>query len=210
MRAQDQQILQSWFSPAYPVGGFSYSHGLEAAVVAGDVSDTASLLAWLDAVVRHGAARSDAILLAHTYAHGPLETADLASALATSRERHLETWDQGRAFARVTRDVHHIDVADAPFPVAVGVAARALKLPLEDTVRHYLHAMMANLVSAAVRFVPLGQTDGQRALAGLFPQIAETATRACGAGLEDLGSMVPGADLAAMEHETLSPRIFRT
>lgn len=203
-----QAILQAWFSPSYPVGAFSYSHGLEAAIAAGDVTDVETLSEWLTAVLREGGGRNDAILLAQRYRGA--EVTELASALAPSSERHLETWAQGRAFAAVTREVYGIALEDAPYPVAVGAAAAALDLPLEEVLRYYLHAMLGNLVSAAVRFMPLGQTDGQRVLAGLFGQIAATAEEAHSARLEDLGAMVPGADLAAMEHETLTTRIFRT
>ncbi len=106
------QILAAWFSPGYPVGAYSYSHGLEWAVEAGDVRDPARRSPrWVADVVAHGAGRSDAILLAHAMASddaGPL--AELAEALAPSAERHLETMAQGAAFARTTAAAYGIAV----------------------------------------------------------------------------------------------------
>jgi urease accessory protein len=95
-------------------------------------------------------------------------------------------------------------------PVAVGEAAAGLDLPAEDVVAVYLHAFVANLVAAATRFAPLGQTEGQRLLAGLHPIIAQMAGWAVSAGLEDIATAAFGADLAAMRHEDLDVRIFKT
>lgn len=208
MSAAAEQILQAWFSPSYPIGAFAYSHGLEQEVSAGRIVDADTLTDWLAAALRYGAGRNDAILLAQAW-QGE-DVAGLAAALAPSAERHLETMAQGRAFAKVTQQVYAVTVPDAAYPVAVGCAAAALDLPLQACLRYYLHGMTSNLISAAVRFVPLGQTDGQRALVALFPVIVDVATASFEADLDDLGSMVPGADLAAMEHEVLPVRIFRT
>ncbi len=205
------QILAAWFSPGYPVGAYSYSHGLEWAVEAGDVTDPASLAAWIADVVAHGAGRSDAILLAHamlTDDPGPL--AELAEALAPSSERHLETMAQGAAFARTTTAAYGIDVPPMAYPVAVGHAARRLGLPADATVTLALQAFAANLVSAGVRLVPVGQTDGQRILAGLLPLVARVADAARTAPLAALGGLAQRSDLAAMRHETQYTRLYRS
>lgn len=208
MNARAEQILQAWFSQSYPIGAFAYSHGLEQEIATGRVVDADTLIGWLAAVLRFGTGRNDAIFLAQAWRGEDVSA--LAEVLAPSSERHLEAMAQGRAFAKVTREVYAVTVPDAPFPVAVGRAAAALDLPLEACMRHYLHGMTNNLISAAVRFVPLGQTEGQRVLTALFPTILDVATAAADADLEDLGGMVPGADVAAIEHEVLSVRIFRT
>lgn len=206
--------LNAWFSPSYPVGAFAYSHGLEAVVAAGDVTCADDLYDWLSDCLWHGAGRNDAIFLAQAYRAGDraalTELADLAVALAASAERHLETTAQGAAFAKVTAAVWGGDPAGLPYPVAVGAAARAEGIPLDLTLSLYLHAFAANIIAAGVRFIPLGQTEGQQVLARLFPAFDAIAAEAAEATLDDLGSATFRADLAAMQHETLKTRIFRT
>lgn len=206
--------LNAWFSPSYPVGAFSYSHGLEAVVSDGDVGSADDLYQWLSDCLWFGAGRNDAILLAHAYRAGDRaalsELAELAVALAASPERQLETTAQGAAFAKVTQNVWGGDLADLPYPVAVGAAARAEGIPLDMTLSLYLHAFAANIIAAGVRFIPLGQTDGQQVLARLFPAFDAIAAEAAEATLDDLGSATFRADLASMQHETLKTRIFRS
>lgn len=206
--------LNAWFSPSYPVGAFSYSHGLEAVVSAGDVASAEQLYEWLSDCLWHGAGRNDAIFLAHAYRADDRaalsELAELAEALAPSAERQLETTAQGAAFAKVTENVWGGDLADLPYPVAVGAAARAEGIPLDLTLPLYLHAFAANIIAAGVRFIPLGQTDGQQVLARLFPAFDAIAAEAAEATLDDLGSATFRADLASMQHETLKTRIFRS
>lgn len=211
--ADAAHTLLAWFSPGYPVGAYSHSHGLEREIDAGRVRDADDLRRWLTLVLRQGAGRNDAILLAcASHADGGTldDLSELARALCGSAERLRETADQGRAFAAVTAAAYGSDPAPRPYPVAVGAAAGALCLPLSDTLRHYLHGFAANLISAAVRFMPLGQTEGQLVLRSLFAVIDAVAAEAETADLESLGSAVPGADLAAMEHETMQVRIFRS
>jgi urease accessory protein len=205
------QILAAWFSPGYPVGAYSYSHGLEWAVEAGAVHDGASLRAWIADLLAHGAGRSDAILLARTMeADDPAPLAELAEALAASSERHLETMAQGAAFARTTAAAWGIEVPPVAYPVAVGCAARRLALPSGPTVTLFVQAFAANIVSAGVRLIPLGQTDGQRITAALLPLAARVADAALAAPLEAVGGSTVGADLAAMLHETQYTRLYRS
>jgi urease accessory protein len=207
-------VLAAWFSPGYPVGAFAYSHGLEWAIGAGDVRDRATLVDWVATVLAHGAARSDAILLAAAF-RDPEDAAvaALATALQPSAERRRETLAQGAAFAAVTAaawPAPGLSPEPAPYPVAVGRAARAHGLPLGPTLAFFLQAFAAALVSAAVRLVPLGHTDGQRALAALVPLCAAVAAEAEAAGLDDLGGCALRSDLASLRHETQEPRLFRS
>jgi urease accessory protein len=209
--------LMTWLSPAYPVGAFSYSHGLEQAVEAGRIHDRATLSDWIEDCLRHGAGRSDAILAAHAWRSedesGRAELAELAMALQPARERLLESQAQGAAFQLVTSAVWPagpIDAAPLPYPVAIGIAARAHDVALDDLLEAWLWAFAANLVSAGVRLVPLGQTDGQRVQAALMPVVIDVAREAATRGLDDIGGCAFLADIAAMRHETQHVRLFRS
>ena len=207
----DLLTLTQWLSPAYPVGAFTYSHGLETAIAEGDITDAETARNWIADCLRHGAARNDAILLTHAYAaDDPTDIADLARALATSRERLMETEDQGRAFARTTAAVWGLTLPTIPYPVAVGRAAGLKNLPLNDTLTLYLHAFTANLVSAGVRLVPLGQTEGQAITHALQTTIADIATEAESASLDDIGACAIRSDLSSMKHETQTTRLFKS
>ncbi len=211
---QDRALLTlvQWLSPAFPVGGYAYSHGLEWAIRAGAVRDAAGLQGWLADVIAQGSGRSDALLLALSLAPGA-DHAGLAAharALAPAKERLVETMDQGRAFTLATNALLGQDHAPAPLPVAVGRAAAGLGLPVERVLALYLHGFASGLVQGAVRFVPLGQTEGQQVLAALHPVIGRIARWAAVAGLDDLGSAGFGSDMAAMAHEAMEVRIFRS
>ena len=218
--------LMTWLSPAFPVGAFSYSSGIEWAVEAGDVVDAASLRHWLVSILEDGAGLCDSIFLAQTHRaassgdHTRLaDIAELASAFVTSRERHLETTAQGRAFIEIARAAWSSPPFDRliaacgttiVYPVAVGLVSAAHEIPLAPTIHAFLHAVTSNWISAGARLVPLGQTDSQRMLAELEPVVAMTARRATAASLDDLGSATFRADLAGMRHETQYTRLFRS
>jgi urease accessory protein len=203
--------LSQWLSPAFPLGAFSWSHGLETAIARNEVRDAATLEAWLGAVLTLGAGRTDATLLAHALAGAdPAMLTDIARALAPSAERAAETEGQGAALARTVSALTGRDIPPAPLPVALGVAARPLGLPAETVVALYLQGFAGALVSAAIRAVPLGQTAGQGVLARLHPAILAEAQAAPGRSLAQVGTAVFGADLAAMEHETQEVRLFQS
>jgi urease accessory protein len=206
--------LLAWLSPAFPTGGFAYSHGLEWAVEAGDITDADTLRAWLTDVVTHGTARSDAILLRHGYrnASDPFalrEIATLALAATPSRERRDEALNQGRAFGLAVAPWTDVP-DDLPYAVAIGVAAARENIPEDDTAIAYVQAFATNLISAAVRLVPLGQTTGLRVLAALQPVILTVANETKAAMLDDLGGCAFRSDLAAIRHETQYTRLFRS
>lgn len=219
-----QLPLLVWLSPAFPVGAFAYSHGLEWAFEAGDVTDAASLQGWLEDLLDHGSVRNDAILFAEAYrsADDPAllaEVAELALALASSAERRLETVTQGDAFAAAIAKTWPCAAIDRlraawpdslAYPVAVGVAAAGHSVPLEDALEAFGLGFVANLVSASVRLGIVGQTDGQRVTAALIPAIRSLAAFAHGATLDDLGGAAFRSDLASLRHETQYTRLFRS
>jgi urease accessory protein len=218
--------LMVWLSPAFPVGAFAYSHGLEWAHEAGDLTDAASLEDWLGSLLAFGSARNDAILFAAAHrAAGAgdgarlAEIAALALALATSPERRLETTTQGDAFVGailrswpcpaifLLKEVWSEPVA---YPVAVAVAAAGHDIPLEPALEAFGLGFVSSLVSAAVRLGIVGQTDGQRVTAALVPQVRRLAASAMEASLDDLGGCAFRSDLAALRHETQYTRLFRS
>jgi len=207
----DRLRLVQWLSPAFPIGAFAWSQGLETAIVDGDVTDAASLHSWIAAVLTHGTGRADAILLAQARATDDLSALqDLALALAPCAERAAETMEQGTAFARTIAALTGEETASLAYPLAVGRATRALQVTTEEVLTLWLQGLAATLVSVGVRFIPLGQTDGQRVLAGLTDRIVALAAELEKAPLSALSSSTPRADLAAMRHETLQTRIYRS
>jgi urease accessory protein len=218
--------LMTWLSPAFPVGAFSYSSGIEWAVEAGDIVDAASLKQWLAAMLADGPGFCDGVFLAHAHRaasrrddSGLRDVAELAAAFVPSRERQLETSAQGRAFIDIARSAWNCDgleamIADCDgmmvYPVAVGLVSAAHAIPLAPTMHGFFHALTSNWISAGARLVPLGQTDSQRVLAQLEPVVVATAQRALQATLDDLGSAAFRADLAGMRHETQYTRLFRS
>ena len=218
--------LMTWLSPSFPVGAFSYSSGIEWAVESGDIADAASLSDWLAAMLAEGSGFCDGVFLAQAHRAAStredevLQTiAELAAAFVPSRERHLETSAQGRAFVEAARAAWSGERLEQMFalcgdvivyPVAVGMVSAAHCIPLAPTMHAFLHALTSNWISAGARLVPLGQTDSQRVLALLEPVVAATARRALDASIDDLGSATFRADLASMRHESQYTRLFRS
>lgn len=216
------QKLLTWLSPAFPVGTFAWSAGLESAIADRTVSDSAALQNWLEGILAHGGIRTDAILLAHAWRveEGDItpatlaDLADLALALTPAHERHAETNITGDSFAAAAKawpsDIYSKLPQPCPYPIAIGAIARAHGVALEDTLLAFLTAAVHGQISVAVRLVPLGQTDGLRVMAALEPQVAALAGAAATAALADLGAIAYATDIAQMQHETLEPRIFRS
>ncbi|WP_249780482.1 urease accessory protein UreF [Bradyrhizobium sp. dw_411] len=218
--------LMTWLSPSFPVGAFSYSSGIEWAVEAGDIVDAAPLRDWLASMLADGSGFCDGIFLAQAHraassgdTSGLRDIAELAAAFVPSRERHLETSAQGRAFIDIIRAAWNCDGLDQlvsacdgaiVYPVAVGLVSAAHAIPLAPTMHAFLHSLVSNWISAGARLVPLGQTDCQRVLAQLEPIVVSTGKRALEASLDDLGSATFRADLASMRHETQYTRLFRS
>lgn len=220
--------LLAWLSPSYPIGAFSYSHGLETAIEEGFVGNAATLTAWLSDIIQDGAGRNDAIFLRAAYEasvdgddNALIATADLAAAFQPCAELLLETTAQGHAFLNTTvaawptvalNRLRQVQPGRLALPVVAGVAAAGHGIALAPTLHGYLHAFAANLVSAGIRLVPLGQTDGQRTIAALEPVIAQTADAilAFETPLDHLYSNTFLNDWCSMRHETQYTRLFRS
>ena len=215
--------LQSWLSPAFPIGAFSYSHGLEPLIDQGRVTDRAGLVAWLETVLKQGSARVDARHFVASHRAAP--DADAAVALNAEARAWLPTAElaqeselQGGAFLNTVLAAWPTDAIEAfaaglddrpTLPVAAGFVAGAHNVSLELAAALFLQAFAANVISAGVRLIPLGQTDGQLATAALEPVIAKAAAEAI-ATPDDLWTATPAHETASMSHETQYARIFRS
>lgn len=203
--------LAQYLSPAFPTGSFAWSQGLEWAMDQGAVT-RATLPSWLEDWLSHGAGWSDAVLVALALRPGAdhLALDELARAACMTSQRLAETVEQGTAFANNIAALTGVVPAAAALPVAFGKACLGLPLPAPEIIAAFLQAQLAAQISAAVRFVPLGPLEGQRMLAALQPPLLDIAARAATATEADLHSATWGADLAAMFHETMPARIFRS
>ena len=202
--------LMTWLSPAFPVGAFSYSHGLETVIRDGAVSDADTLSAWISGLIEHGSGWADAVLFKAAWeapdAAALAEIAELAAAMTPSLERRRETLGQGEAFLIAARAWGSPPLTGLiAYPVAVTADA---KISLDIALAAWLHGFAANLVSVAVRAVPLGQTRGVAVIADLEPVVLAATARAAASTLDDLGSAALLSDIAAMRHETLGGRLF--
>jgi urease accessory protein len=226
MNSGELYRLMTWLSPAYPVGSFCYSHGLEWLVENGTVCAVDSLVRWVNDILLLGSGRNDAILLAHAYnavlqanSAALWDAADHAGAIASGAERYRESNTQGRAFAEITMATWGSAslsefCASYPravaFPVAVGIAAADHQIALSPILHAYIHAFTANLVSAAVRLIPLGHTDGQRALMQSESAVAAAVAQGENGDLSQLSNAAILSDMASMLHETQNARLFRS
>jgi len=217
--------LLTWLSPGYPLGAFSYSHGTEYAVEARLVGDAGTLRRFVATVLGAGAGRSDAALFAAAWraaadgdAAGLDEIAMLATAWRGTAETALESEAQGAAFLATTRAAWPHPLLDAlasrrrsiALPVAVAVAAAAHGIPLEAALLAYLHGVAANLVSAGMRLIPLGQSDGQRVIAALEDDVAAACRDGLAMPLDEVGTAAPLVEWCSMRHETQYTRLFRS
>ena len=215
--------LLAWLSPAYPIGAFSYSHGIETAVEEGFIKDRAGLVSWLETLLRDGTGRVDGALFAAGWRAAAAKDwpaldaiAERAAAWRGTSEMALEASQQGASFLSITRTAWpHPDFSNVrdelALPVAVALAAAVHGIALESALAAYLHAFTANLISAALRTVPLGQSDGQLALAALEGAVRRAAEAAVAVGdLDEVGTATPLLDWCSLRHETQYTRLFRS
>jgi urease accessory protein len=221
--------LQSWLSPAFPTGSYSYSHGLEWAVEAGHIDDRKSLVDWLDADLCYGSGRNEAIFFSEAARCAMdddraklFEIAELAAVFRGTSEFALESSQQAAACLATLRRVWPDSVLDwlseilcerhvqPALAVVLGVRSARQGIPASLTLPAFLQSYISNLVTAGVRLIPLGQTDGQLAIAELEEAVLAASAQAKNATIDDLGSAAFMVDLASMAHETQYTRLFRS
>src|SRR5215467_14284065 len=221
--------LLTWLSPTFPIGAYSYSHGLEWGVDAGHVHDRISLVDWLEADLCYGSGRNEAIFFAEAWRSGIksdrtklFDIAELAAAFRGTSEFALESAQQATSCLSTLRQVWPDRVLDwlsetllerrvqASLAVVLGIASARQEISVELAVPAVLQSYIANLVSAGVRLIPLGQTDGQLAIAALEQAVQHASTRAETSEICELGSAAFMVELASVAHETQYTRIFRS
>ena len=213
---EPKQLLQllAFMSPAFPVGGFAYSHGLERAIDDGTVTSAGEVQEWIESLLVHGSGWNDAVLFAEAYDADEatrMEIDELALALVASRERALETSDLGQSFAKAVATMSASEAMNfQTYPVAVAATCQKACIDKRSGLLAYLQAFSNNLIAVAVRLIPLGQTKGLEVMRDLMPVISTTAERALVASLDDLGSSTLLSDIASMKHETQYSRVFRS
>ena len=209
--------LMTLFSPVFPVGGFAYSHGLEQAVHENFITNAEDLFDWLDALANHGSLHNDAVFIAEAWRSTDQEKSiialvEIANANAASKERLMEIDLQGAAFCKAITEmgVSNKIYKTLPYPIAVGVLGYRLEIKLPSLLTAYLHAFISNLVQAAIRLVPLGQSDGVKTMARMEERVLSLVMQSDKLTLDNLGSCCLLSDIMAMRHETLYSRIFRS
>ena len=203
--------VMQWLSPAFPIGGFAYSHGLEWAINKGYVSNREELQKWVSDLLEYGSLKNDAILIKLVLqGSDPKEINELAMALCPASERLSETQLQGGAFCKIMREVWSLEIDELTLPIALALAAKNENIDQNLVVPAYLHSFCSNLISVAMRLIPIGQTDGQKTLRELSPLISDSVRAVAKSDKDDLGSACFLSDVSAMQHEYLQPRVFKT
>jgi urease accessory protein len=209
-----QLMLLALMSPAFPTGGFAYSHGLERAIDDGVVKTADDVYHWIEALLKQGSGWNDAVIFAcahHANENELLCLDALALALAASKERAMETTDLGQSFAKAAATLSSGSLSHyKTYPLVVAAACRNAGIPLDQSLSGFMQAFSNNLITVAVRLVPLGQTQGLDVMRQLMLVIIETCGRAARATVDDLGSSTLLSDIASMQHETQYSRVFRT
>jgi len=206
----DPRLLQL-ASPTLPVGAYSYSGGLEAAVEAGIVKDAASAQQWIGDVLEFSLSRMEApILLRMMKDIGKWNEVFLAS--RETAELRAETAQMGFSLNKLLPElgVERLALEEVSFPAAFAHAASTWNIEPRDALTAYLWSWTENQVMAAIKAVPLGQTDGQRILLYLGRRIEETARQASAISDDDLGNFAPGLAVLSSRHEAQYSRLFRS
>ena len=213
--------LMTLFSPSFPIGGFAWSHGLESAIREGQIRNAETVRDWIAFILEQGSGWTDAILFGEAWHASASSDAmrlhdanALALALPGAAERRLESEHLGEAFCRASLpwrgEMMALGEGAIAYAIAAGWLAAKLDLPLQAALVGFLNGFASNLVQAAIRLVPLGQGDAVQILHDLAERVAATAAEASEASLDDLGSAALISDIAAMRHETIQPRLFRS
>ena len=226
MQAQSMLHLLQLVSPSLPIGAYSYSQGLEAALENGTVSDAASARIWIAATLHQVVARFEAPIfwrLMQAFAARDAQAVgdwnERFIAARDTAEFRAETIQMGYSLGKL---VTELDIGDAgllallqaqaelPLPTALAYAAVALQVPAPEALLGMLFSWAENQVLVCVKSVPLGQVAGQRLLLSLQPELAQAAELAQTLGDDELSNWSPGLSLLSMQHEVQYSRLYRS
>ena len=203
------QILQTWFSPSFPIGSFSYSHGLEAMINDNLIKSKEDILEYLKCILKYGSGKNDIILI--KYAYQGEEINDLALSLCPTKERKIESIEMGNAFRKVLEDSWNYKIQEnTAYPVSVGKAAKYFKIPLNLTIISYLQSFAFNLINVCIKHIPIGQKVGQDCIIQTYDLIRELEKDSENLNLEDLGGICFNSDIYSIKHENLKTRVYKT
>ena len=203
------QILQTWFSPLFPIGGYSFSHGLESMINENLIKSKNDILDYLDCLIKYGSFKNDSILIKYSYSGEELN--DLALSLCASKERRIETIEMGNSFRKVLKDSWGYNIKEnTAYPIIVGKAAKHFKLPLDLTLISYLQAVASNLINVCIKHIPIGQKIGQDCTIKVFKLIRDMQHQNEKYSLNDLGGICFNSDIHSIRHESIKTRIYKT
>ena len=213
-------------SPALPVGAYSYSQGLEAAVEAQVVTDSKSAGRWIGDALTLSLAKFEAPAWCRLYSAWQASDFDevrrlngLFGATRETAELRAETLQMGYSLRRLCVELGEFDAGviaelqrmeEIVFPAAFTFVATRWEIPERDALVAYLWSWLENQVMAALKAVPLGQTDGQRLLLRLGAALSSIADEAMAAEDAMLANFAPGLAIASSRHETQYSRLFRS
>ena len=203
------QILHTWFSPSFPIGSYSFSHGLESMIENKLIKDKQEINDYIKSILYHGTCKNEIILI--KFAYKGLELNDFALSLCSSKERKIETLAMGNNFRKILKDSWQYELPEnTAYPVAIGIAANFFKLPLKLTVISFLQSFISNLINICVKHIPIGQKIGQDCLINSFALIREVVKKNESCTLDDIGGICFNSDIHSIKHENLKTRIYKT
>ena len=203
------QILQTWFSPSFPIGSYSYSHGLEAMIEDNLILNKEDIQDYINCLLFYGTCKNDIILIKYSYFGEELN--DFALSLCASKERKIETLEMGNAFRKVLKDSWNYKLPkNTAYPICVGKASNYFKIPLKFTLNFYLQSFISNIVNVCVKHIPIGQKIGQDCIVSSLKLINNFVNKSNDFTLDDLGGICFNSDLYSIKHERLSTRIYKT
>jgi urease accessory protein len=211
-------------SPTLPVGAYSYSEGLETLVQQGHITTAEAVMHWLEQELQWGLIRLDVVAIKEVYSAIATANHDACravnrqlSALRDTEESRQQSWAMGRALNRMAVKLEPdlqpwMSALDAPcnFAVSFALLATQWQIDLPTAVLGYLQSWATNLIAAAIKLVPLGQTAGQKLLMDLTPTLEATAAQCLETTFDEVALSSWGTSLAGMQHEVLYSRLFRS
>ena len=203
------QILQTWFSSSFPIGSYSYSHGIEAMINDKIILRSNDVLDFIEGSIFHGTCKNDFILIKLTYEGFDLN--DFSLALSASKERKLETQYMGNAFRKVLGESWGFELPkDTSFPIGIAKAGINFNIPLYQLSLFYMQSFVSNLINICVKHIPLGQKTGQDCILKSMTMIEKFMEKANDYTIEDIGSVTYFSDLYSIKHENLITRVYST